>query len=147
MTGCTISVHQSNLLEMEIIENRTRRFFRQSPPWVAFEVQLDPSVSGMDRTILLTSGVSTKAEWVMACPSLKKKLWFGPLLWVRAATTVSLSSRPSGRCYICRFVGPVYILKVASEYIQHYPVLVSAFIRKINQVIFVECVLEAHINL
>ena len=107
MAGCFSSVHQSNLLEMEVIENRTRRFFRQSPPWGAFEDQLDLLVSGVDRTILLTSGVSTKAEWVMACPSLKKKLRFWPLPCVRAATAVSLSSHPSDRCYIWHFVGSV----------------------------------------
>ena len=40
---------------------------------MAFEGQLDPPVSGTDRAILLTSGVSTKAEWVMGRPKFEKK--------------------------------------------------------------------------
>ena len=42
----------SNLLEMEILGNRTRRFFRQSPLCVAFDGHLDPPVSGTDGAIL-----------------------------------------------------------------------------------------------
>ena len=83
----------SNLLEMEILGNRTRRFFRQSPLCVAFDGHLDPPVSGTDGAILFTGGVSTKEEWVMACQVLDP-LITPPLPLLRACTALIMAKPP-----------------------------------------------------
>ena len=75
---------------------------------MAFDGHLDPPVSGTDGAILLTGGVSTKEEWIMAGQVLDP-LITPPLPLLRACTALIMAKPPPSDPHALRSIAALSI--------------------------------------